>query len=104
MTDHLKEESFRVLKSSTGEDAIGWGVNEVEARKIAGNFSVTLKEAFEVRDAGGEIVHSVHCRSVDGPMPAQRDAFYAILTRYVPQEPIDQAWQEIKQAGGSVSV
>lgn len=29
----------------------------------------------------------------------QRTLFYTILSKYIPQESIDQAWQEIKEAG-----
>lgn len=31
--------------------------------------------------------------------PATRDAFYSILKNYIPGEVIDQAWQELREAG-----
>lgn len=31
--------------------------------------------------------------------PATRDTFYSILKNYIPGEVIDQAWQELREAG-----
>lgn len=91
--------NFHVFKSATGEDAAGYGMNEFEARIVADNFSSMLKEAFEVRNEEGKVVYSVNCDSIEGLTPAPRDAFYAILSRYIPQETIDQAWQDLREAG-----
>lgn len=58
-----------VFNSTTGKDAIGWGVNEFEARIVADNFSSRLKEAFEVRDGEGKVIYSVRCDSAEGSVP-----------------------------------
>lgn len=33
------------------------------------------------------------------PIRGDQEAFYTILKKYIPQGPIDQAWQELKEAG-----
>lgn len=30
---------------------------------------------------------------------SNREAFYTILNKYIPQQSIDQAWQELREAG-----
>lgn len=46
------------------------------------------------------LIDKVFALPVQSTARPDREAFYTILNKYIPQESIDQAWQELKEAAG----